>query len=200
MNDLLIDSDLTLVEGLKCRKRNSYKAFVDKYSRLIISSCYYSCGNYEDAFEEFNDILSKIFDKIDQFNPSKSSFKTWCMTITKNHLKDRFRKNKEVIPEYSFEECELDNILSSPDESDDNSVDCNYNQDDDEDVICMQKALLSISERDQAIVKYRADGFGNAEISEFFGIKENAVKTAYSRALKKIEQRYIEIKNTKDEI
>lgn len=194
MNDLNPDSDFTLVEGIKSNKRSAYDLFIGKYSKLIMHLCYQSSRNYEDAFEDCNEILYKIFSKIDQYNSSKSSFKTWITKITKYYLTDRYRQKSKSPELFSFEEFELDNTVGTHDELYDDAIETDFNQNDDQDISCLQKALLCLSERDQTIVKYRSEGFTNSEIAVFLNVREVVVKTAYHRALKKIEQKFLEEK------
>lgn len=184
------DNDLKLKDGILAAKYSAYQEFDKLYSKLIFMICLYSCKNHSDASELLNDILLKIFKKIDQYDSKKGSLKSWVIQVTKNYLRDVYRLSKNSVTEISLD----DNYSDKTPEINNLDDEVMDEQEllDEKDLMCecLQIALESVSERDQQILKLRADGHENKEIAEFLNMKENAVKTAYSRGLKKIKELY----------
>ena len=52
-----------------------------------------------DREEVFNDILIKVWDRIDQYDPQSGSWTNWLSTIARNAAIDRTRKNPPVSAE-----------------------------------------------------------------------------------------------------
>lgn len=194
------DNDQKLKDDILAAKNSAYQEFSKLYSKLIYRFCLSSSQNHDDALELLNDILLKLFSKIEKYDSKKGSLKSWVIKVTKNHLRDDHRTKINSVTEISIDDNYAD---KSPeiDNLDDEIID-EQELLEKKDLIrdCMQSALESISERDQQILKLRADGFENKEIAEILNIKVNVVKTAYSRGVKKFKELYSSEKIKKSEL
>ncbi len=215
--------DIKIVKGIIKNYRPAYNKFIETYYKIIFEICFKSCYNIEDAEELCDDILVKIFNKMDSYDPEKGDFASWVYEITGNHLRDNVKKddpeNEISIERYSEEvnneEYDDPEDRSGFGEKKNSSQDffikeqvavyfqdiCNDapGPEDDPEVICLQNALNHISKRDQLILQYRAEGLDYTEIIEFLNIKYKTATTAYSRAVRKIKKEFLKNSGVKGE-
>lgn len=50
-------------------------------------------SSYNDIEDDISEIMIKVFTKLQTFDPEKSKFKSWVITIVKNHMVDKWRCN-----------------------------------------------------------------------------------------------------------
>lgn len=84
---------LTLIQGVINKNRIAEEKFYEKYKKIIEDYIKHKLPKVND--EDFDDcvsnILIKIFYSLDKYDPEKSSFKTWVVTITKHYMIDAWR-------------------------------------------------------------------------------------------------------------
>jgi RNA polymerase sigma-70 factor, ECF subfamily len=90
---MIIQEDTELIqESLNGNTRAQEKLY-NKYSGVVknfISSKY---SSYRDVEDDVSEIMIKVFTKLDDFDVEKSRFKSWVISITKNHMIDKWRCN-----------------------------------------------------------------------------------------------------------
>ncbi len=132
---------------------------------------------------------------IGRYDPAKAKMSAWVMKITDNFLIDHYRRKKTddaivlLWPTYVFD--------LNPDFATD---DGEYAVDDedvfveeadvDPEIAILEKAMEGLCERDREILLFRAEGMSYDEICGFLGIKLNTAMTAWSRATKKVKERF----------
>ncbi|MFH0977514.1 MAG: sigma-70 family RNA polymerase sigma factor [Spirochaetota bacterium] len=196
----------------------AYNEFMKKYSKLILFLCNKSCGNIYDADELCNDIIYKIFIKMNSYDSCKGKLTTWINTIASNYLRDNMRKDDPSENEVSIERyLENENIREEPYAAEyfknelperlyaeANNVPADklytnyhtefgkefHDSNEDEAIIRLQNAMKEISERDQLILKFRSEGFEYNEIAELLKISYKTATTTHSRAVKKVKAEY----------
>ena len=70
-----------------------FKELIDKYTTPLFNFTA-RLTDKDNAQDIVQDVFIKIWKKLDSFDTSKSSFKTWIFTVTKNSIIDFWRKNK----------------------------------------------------------------------------------------------------------
>lgn len=89
---------MTLVKKkLNIRDEATFNKIYHKYSKLLCAFIDSFVHNEEDAKDLTQEVFIKLLDIIDQYDPSKSSFKTWLFTIGKNHAYNFIRKRNKMI-------------------------------------------------------------------------------------------------------
>jgi len=69
------------------------KTLYEKYKKIVRDFIFSKYSTYYDIDDDVSEILIKIFLNIKIFDSSKSKFKTWVITITKNYMIDKWRCN-----------------------------------------------------------------------------------------------------------
>ena len=70
-----------------------------RHDKLMFSVCLRLVGNRQDAEDITQDVMLKLFSKLNSFE-GRSSFKTWMVRVTRNACKDWLKK-KAISKQYS---------------------------------------------------------------------------------------------------
>ena len=101
--------EVELIKKAINHDQNAYNILFDKYWNNIFSFLFQRTNNKNLAEELAIESFSKAFDQLDRFD-EKYSFKSWLITIAKNHHIDRYRKIKNLSENFQ------DSSLSSSNE------------------------------------------------------------------------------------
>lgn len=114
---------LELIKGVLDKNRVAEEKFYDKYKKIIedyLKSKFPKI--YNDDFDDcVSNILIKIFYNLDKYDPEKSSFKSWVLTITKHYMIDAWRCNVTVSNNVSNDN-QINFTCSCKYESDENGL------------------------------------------------------------------------------
>ena len=87
-----------IIEGCRRQDRALQKELYQLFYQYTLSVCLNYSGKIEEAREVVNDVFLKVFDKIDQYNPSQP-FKPWLNRIAVYTAIDYYRKHiKNELP------------------------------------------------------------------------------------------------------
>lgn len=89
------ESDEFLIEGYLGGDDTPFKVLIDKYTNSIYNFSARFVGR-DYASDITQDVFVKVWKNIKKFDKSKSSFKTWVFTITRNTITDYLRKKKTI--------------------------------------------------------------------------------------------------------
>lgn len=134
--------------------------------------------------DDLDDILQESFIKIfrsgNNFNPKKASVAKWASVIAHRRAIDFCRHRNRLN----------NHFVSIPDYEDHFSIDSKSNENQ-YDSICLNKALLVLSEKERELLQLRF-GFNLQlnEISDLLGITNNTLKTRSRRIFSKIRESY----------
>ena len=101
--------EIELIKKAINHDQNAYNVLFDKYWNNVFSFLFQRTNNKNLAEELAIESFSKAFDQLDRFD-EKYSFKSWLITIAKNHHIDRYRKIKNLSENFQ------DSSLSSSNE------------------------------------------------------------------------------------
>ncbi len=79
-------NDLEIAENIKNRDITTYEFIIEKYSKQLYYLTYnilHISGTKEDMEECVSDVFAEIWYNIEDYNPTKASFKTWILMLTK---------------------------------------------------------------------------------------------------------------------
>lgn len=79
------------------------KTLYNKYRKIIKDYILSKNSINNDIEDDVSDILIKIFDKLNNFDSNKSKFKSWVISITKNHLIDKWRCSTATTTQFSLD-------------------------------------------------------------------------------------------------
>ena len=92
-----------LIERLKKKNEDALYIFIEEYGKILKGVISKTLWKYPNLWEEaMNDALLSIWQNIDYFDPSRSTFKNWCALVAKYRAIDILRK------EIKFESLRLD--------------------------------------------------------------------------------------------
>ena len=163
----------TTIHELKQGNRATQKAiYYDHADRLMAIVLRY-LGSVADAEEVIQDTFVRAFEKIDTFDETRGSFKSWTSKIAINFALMALRKKKQ----FTFYEEDLHAAIQAiPNEAEDQLASEDF-----------EKIIDSLDEKYAVIFKLKAiEGFNHSEISEMLNIKKEASRTIFSRARKQL--------------
>lgn len=91
----MIDTDEDLINQYMDGNPQALKALIDRYTPIIYNFVVRFVGttNAPDVVQE---VFIKVWKNLKKFDVSKSHFKTWIFTITRNTVTDYLRKKKQI--------------------------------------------------------------------------------------------------------
>lgn len=148
------------------------------YAR-IYSYVRYRVFDFHDAEDLVSKIFEKAFYKLDSYRAEKGTIAAWLFTITRNTIKDYYRKMArfhsaplETIEDSACTEIDFDGKL----------ILCEIKQQ-------LYDALMALSHREQAIIalKFRCD-MSNREIACLLDISESNTGIILFRAMRRLRK------------
>lgn len=76
------------------------KTIYEKYKKIVKDYIRYKYSFYYDIDDDVSEIMIKVFLNLDQFDATKSKFRSWVMVITKNYLIDKWRGNAITLTSF----------------------------------------------------------------------------------------------------
>jgi RNA polymerase sigma-70 factor (ECF subfamily) len=179
------ETDENLITHYKKGNKEVFKFLIDRYTSPIYNFSAQIVGK-DNAADIVQEVFIKIWKKIDKFDQSKSSFKTWIFTIAKNTSIDFLRKKRsftfsslENIEEKStFEERIMDEEIL-PDEV--------IQKIQDKEFLNKILEVLSVEYRTVLTLHYQEE-MTFEEIAEILNKPLNTVKSYHFRAIKKLRK------------
>lgn len=164
---------------LKLLPKNQKPAYEDFYSEQYDRVLYYvrnKIGNPEDAEDLTSEVFLYCYSHYDDYDPEKSSIKTWLYLIVNSRIKNYYRDHVTFADFEAVSETIQD-----------------HNIDLDEGIYLEQlhgalmKAIATLPERQQKIVMMRYfQNYSGEEIAKRLGITPGNVRVLLSRALNKL--------------
>jgi len=77
------------------------KILYEKYKKIVKDYIRCKYSTYYDIDDDVSEIMIKIMMTLNTFEISKGKFKTWVMSITKNHMVDRWRENSIKLTSFN---------------------------------------------------------------------------------------------------
>jgi RNA polymerase sigma-70 factor (ECF subfamily) len=155
--------DTKLIERCRAGDREAFQALLTEYEKPVFNAAYRMLNNRDDAQDVTQTVFLKVFERIDQFDPSRRFF-SWIYRITLNESINWLGKSNRLEPlthEAAFEgkgpEQEVESAKVSSD---------------------VQAALMTIkSDYRSVVVLKHFLGCSYVEISQILEIPEKKVKS-----------------------
>jgi len=180
---------------IQSRHQKEFNPLYERVRPGVLNHCYGILKDIELAEDAFLNAMSKVWQKIDQYDSDRGNFSTWCYNIARNEslllLKSRKRyisqtademeytsaKNEQKNQSYNMEDDPLWDFLSGGSDIDDV-----YEQ-----VIDEIKELPPLY-RD-IMVDREINGMKYKDIADKYGIKKRSIATRIRRARTKIRKK-----------
>jgi RNA polymerase sigma-70 factor, ECF subfamily len=177
-------SDDQIIDMIRRGERQGVMFLLERYGRLIVSIAIKKHGiSREDAEELRTDIILELVKKIESFDKTKGSFRTWVSRIAQRRAIDRYRKEMKKQAD-----CTMPEEWWSMQSQDDHATNRFGNTQIDHALQTRIKSALSkLNDRDNELLRLRAEGHTPDEIAILLGIEKNASNVAYCRAKQRLE-------------
>ena len=180
---------------IRTRNEREFNPLYERVKPGVLNHCYNILKDFELAEDAFLNAMSKVWQKIEQYDTERGNFSTWCYNIARNEslllLKSRKRyisqtsdemeytaaKSEEKNPSYNIEDDPLWDFLSGG-----NDIDDMYEQ-----VIDEIKDLDPLY-RD-IMIDREINGMKYKDIADKYGIKKRSIATRIRRARTKIRKK-----------
>ncbi len=87
----------SIIAQLKNKDPNALSMLYDKYSGAILGVISRMCRDESLAENLLQDTFMKVWEKSDQYDPSKGRFYTWVYRIARNNVLNALRKQNDLI-------------------------------------------------------------------------------------------------------
>tara|TARA_Y100001970_G_C14255337_1_gene874918 strand:- start:4017 stop:4568 length:552 start_codon:yes stop_codon:yes gene_type:complete len=149
-----------------------FKDFIDP----LYQFCYFRLNSKEDAEDLVEEIFTKIFKNMCNFDDSKSSIKTWIYSIARNSLIDFIRTKK-------------DQNLELTDHIEDDQININLEANLAMNAQTLKLAFQKLNESERQLVEMRfISDMSYDEISQVMGKNSGALRVSMTRTLSKLKQ------------
>ncbi len=89
--------DLILIQNSLDGNQVAQKILYDRYKKIIKSYLRSKYCNYSDLDDDVSEIIIKAFTNLHSFDSGKSQFKSWIISIAKNHMIDKWRNKSTTF-------------------------------------------------------------------------------------------------------
>jgi RNA polymerase sigma factor (sigma-70 family) len=167
-----------LVNRLQSRDRTALDYLYDHYASALYGVVYRVIQKEDIAEEVLQDVFLKIWDKIDQYNPSKGKLFTWMLNIARNHAIDKMR-SKEISKEQKTRA--IENVVSR--------VEAREPVEQRVEDIGIKDIIKSLPDEQQFVVDHLYfRGYSQAELADEFNIPLGTVKTRLRLAMQSLRE------------
>ncbi len=165
-----------ILRGLRSEDPNIQKQVYYEHCDRLMEVVYGYLRSLSDAEEVLQDTFLTIFGKIDRFDPKKGSFEAWTHRIAVNNSLMVLRKKKRL----TFTDADLHQLPSMDGRS---SMAAKWEQAE------LDRLLAKLSHKEAIVFRLKVlEGFNHQEIADLLKIKNDASRTLFSRARKKLRQ------------
>ena len=153
----------------------------DRFGALVYKSCLTTLRVRAEAEDAAQDVFVQIWRTADKYDPQRAKLVTWVMLITRRCLIDRLRR-KKVRPTMAGLTPEMANEVR--DESTLEAAPSDLSPD-------MRRRLADLPEQQRVVIeRVYMQGYSLREVSEQTGLPLGTVKSALSRGLQRLRDRY----------
>lgn len=180
---------------IQTKGEREFRPLYERVKPGVLNHCYGILKDFELAEDAFLNAMSKVWQKIDQYDSDRGNFSTWCYNIARNEslllLKSRKRYISQTSEEMEYTSAKAEERNPSYDIEDDPLWEflCGGNDIDDvyEQVIDEIKDLPLIY-RD-IMIDREINGMKYKDIADKYGIKKRSIATRIRRARTKIRKK-----------
>jgi len=164
----------SLVQGLLNRDEVALNRLYDDYGGALNGIIIRIVVEPKIAEEVFQDVIMKIWNKIDQYDQAKGRFFTWMMQLSRNAAKDKLR-SREISQLQKTDQ--LDNIVSKVERR--NPIEMHMQD------IGVRRIVDSLREEERQVVELvYFQGYTQSEAAKEIPLPLGTVKTRLRMALK----------------
>jgi RNA polymerase sigma factor (sigma-70 family) len=165
-----------LIKRLKAKDRSALEYLYDHYSAAIYGVVFRILKKEEIAEEVLQDIFLKIWERFENYDPSKGRLFTWIVNVARNQAIDKTR-SKEISKEKKTGD--IQNVVSR--------IDSEGYIEQHVDSIGVKDILKNLPDDQKFVVEYLyLKGYTQSELAEEFNIPLGTVKTRLRMAMQQL--------------
>ncbi len=174
-----------VISGCLKHDPKSQKLLVEQYSGMLYVICYRYLKNVEDARDNLQECLMRIFRYLEKFDRDKASFETWITTITIRHCLGKLAKKRlDVLP--------IDDLTGG---AMSHYVDADILDGFDHEYLI--DLIAELPENYRTVFNLAAiDGYSHKEIGELLGISVGSSRVTLNRAKSILKERVLKLKES----
>ncbi len=173
--------DESLVAGLKRGDSHAVQYAVESYSPGLYRFAVYQLGDPSAAEDIVSEVITRMLEKISQYNHTGAPFQSWLFSIARNLMRDNYRRKKNISVVSLDATIDSDEIqgLGGPDAQIDNFGDREE----------LASVMAHLTDEQRQIVTLRiVEGWQPQEIAELLGRSIDSVKSLQYRALQTMKR------------
>ena len=86
-----VQEDIELIQSILDGNQQAQGILYEKYKKSVKNFLKNKYSQYADLDDDVSEIMIKVFMNLQNFDNTKSKFRTWVFTIAKNHMVDKWR-------------------------------------------------------------------------------------------------------------
>jgi RNA polymerase sigma-70 factor, ECF subfamily len=186
------NTDEEIINQYKGGNKEAFKELINKYTSPLYNFTV-RLTDKENAPDIVQDVFIKIWKKLNYFDVSKSSFKTWIFAVAKNTIIDFWRKSKDKDGKkkiLSFSDLESkDNDYSFPENIKDDNLLPDQVLQKLQDKELLNKSIDKLPENFKTVlVLHYQEEMTFEEIGKILGKPQNTVKSYHQRAIMELRK------------
>jgi RNA polymerase sigma-70 factor (ECF subfamily) len=95
--------ELKLINDILKGHKDDYRILMDRYYKELFKYIYNMVGSYETTEDLLQEIFLKVYHKLNRFDGSKASFRTWIYRVSANHTYNFLKKKSNQFNQYTYE-------------------------------------------------------------------------------------------------
>lgn len=95
--------DLVIIKRILAGNKAEYSLLMDKYYKEIFKYIYNLTNNYDTTEDLLQEIFFKVYKKLDKYDASKASFRTWLYRISSNYTLNHLKKKSNRLNKFTYE-------------------------------------------------------------------------------------------------
>ncbi|MEO8285901.1 MAG: RNA polymerase sigma factor [Chloroflexota bacterium] len=173
--------DVALVAGLKQGDSSAVRYAVENFAPRIYRFALYQLGDHSAAEDLVSEVMTRMLEKIGQYNQTGAPFQAWLFSIARNLMHDshRRRKNTTIIS--------LDAAIDTTEVQSLGATDTRIDGFADRDALLRVMSQLTDEQR-QILTLRIVEGWQPQEIAELLGKSIDSVKSLQYRALQTLKR------------
>jgi len=180
----LPNEDKTLMNGVAAGHEASIRLLYERFGALVFRSACQVLGSTSEAEDAVQDVFVQIWRSADRYDPSRSKLITWVMLISRRMLIDRLRR-RMVRPPFGV----LDETIGVPEPEKAYASALDPELVEHFAKIRRRMGELPELQRDVIDLVY-IKGFSLQEVAEQRGMPVGTVKSALSRGLQRLREKF----------
>lgn len=92
-----VQEDIEVIQNILNGNQQAQEILYEKYKLSVTNFLKRKYSVYYDLDDDVSEIMIKVFMNLENYDKTKSKFRSWVFTIAKNHMVDKWRNNSITL-------------------------------------------------------------------------------------------------------